>query len=193
VGADDGGHLAVEEPAHRDLLARRLGVHVDEHVVGAGHLPQGVVDRREGGRGRLHEQVARHVHDAERRAVLALEHAGPVARLGPEEVRGPDDELLLVEVGPDLAVAVGVVAERDHVDPGGEQLVRVLGRDADAAGGVLPVDDHEVERELLAQPGEELAQRAAPGGGDDVADEEDGRHALHGTRAGLIRPAGGAY
>ena len=70
---------------------------------------------------------------------------------------------LLVEVGPDLAVAVGVVAERDHVDAGGEQLVGVLRRDADAAGGVLAVDDDEVERELLAQAREQLAERAAAG------------------------------
>ena len=48
VGADDGGHAAVEVPAERDLLARRLGVHVDEHVVGAGDLAQRVVDRHEG-------------------------------------------------------------------------------------------------------------------------------------------------
>ena len=43
-----------------------------------------------------------------------------------QEVRGAQDEALLVEVGPDLAVAVGVVAERDHVDAGGEQLVGLL-------------------------------------------------------------------
>ena len=106
-----------------------------------------------------------------------------------QEVRGPQDEALLVEVGPDLAVAVGVVAERDHVDAGGEQLVGVLGRDADAARGVLAVGDDEVERELLAQA--RAAARASarrPGGGDDVADEEDGRHALHGTR-GRAGPA----
>ena len=35
VGADDRRHAAVEVPAHRDLLARRLGVEVDEHVVDA--------------------------------------------------------------------------------------------------------------------------------------------------------------
>jgi hypothetical protein len=33
-------HPAVEVPAERDLLARRLGVHVDEHVVGAVDLAQ---------------------------------------------------------------------------------------------------------------------------------------------------------
>ena len=34
VRADDRGDAAVEVPAHRDLLARRLGMEVDEHVVG---------------------------------------------------------------------------------------------------------------------------------------------------------------
>jgi hypothetical protein len=34
VGAEHRRHAAVEVPAHRDLLARRLGVHVDEDVVG---------------------------------------------------------------------------------------------------------------------------------------------------------------
>ena len=64
---------------------------------------------------------------------------------------------VLVEVGVDLAVAVGVVAERDHVDAGREQLVGDLRRDPDAAGGVLAVDDDEVRRVALAQ-----ARAAAP-------------------------------
>jgi hypothetical protein len=82
-----------------------------------------------------------------------------------------------------------VVAERDHVHAGGEQLVGVLGSDPDPAGRVLPVGDDEVELELLPQAGQQLAQRAPSGGGDDVADEEDGRHALHRTCA-EIGPAG---
>ncbi len=40
VGPDHRGHLAVEVPPERDLLARRLRVHVDEHVVGARDLAQ---------------------------------------------------------------------------------------------------------------------------------------------------------
>jgi len=35
VGADDGGDATVKVPAHADLLARRLGMHVDEHMVDA--------------------------------------------------------------------------------------------------------------------------------------------------------------
>ena len=49
------------------------------------------------------------------------------------------------------------------------------------------------ERELLAQPGEQVLERAAARGGDDVADEEDGRHVLHRTRADVLQPPGGAY
>ena len=45
-----------------------------------------------------------------------------------------------------------------------------------------PLTTTKSSAELLAQPGQQLAQRPAAGGGDDVADEEDGRHALHGIR-----------
>ena len=61
----------------------------------------------------------------------------------------------LVQVRVDLAVPVGVVAERDRVDAQGEHLVRRARRDAEAAGRVLAVDDDEIQRELLAQGGKQ--------------------------------------
>jgi hypothetical protein len=66
-----------------------------------------------------------------------------------------------------------VVAERDRVGAGAQQLVGLLGRDPEPARGVLAVDDDEVGRELLAQVGKQLADDPAPGPSDDVADEED--------------------
>jgi hypothetical protein len=48
-------------------------------------------------------------------------------------------------------VAVGVVAERDRVDAGGQQLLGLFRRDPDPARGVLAVGDDEVRRQLLAQ------------------------------------------
>ena len=59
--------------------------------------------------------------------------------------------------------------------PSAEELVGLLGRDPEAAGGVLAVDDDEVGGELVAQAGQQLADDAAPGPPDDVADEEDCR------------------
>src|SRR4051794_20676297 len=70
-------------------------------------------------------------------------------------------------------MAVGVVAERDDVGAGLEQLVGMLRRDPDAAGGVLPVHDHEVGAELRAEVAEHAADHTPAGGPDDIADEED--------------------
>jgi len=150
-------------------------MHVDQHVLGAGDLAQRLVDGHERRAARLHEQVARQVDHPERAAV-ALDRAGAAAGLAAEVVGRAHDRAALVEVGPELAVAVGVVAEGDHVHPGGEQLVRVLGGDADPARGVLAVGHHPVERELLAERGEQRPERAAPGRGHDIADEQDGGH-----------------
>ena len=55
------------------------------------------------------------------------------------------------EVVADAVAAVRVVAERDDVGAGGEQLVGELRRDAGAVGDVLAVDDADVGAELLAQ------------------------------------------
>ena len=174
VGAHDRRHAAVEVPAEADLLARGLGVHVDEHVVDLVaqrvQLRVGLGERRAPG---VEEDAARQVDHAQARPV-ALDHAAAVPGLGAQEVRRPQDPLLLVEVGVDLAVAVGVVAQRDHVDARGEELLGDLGRDPEPAGGVLAVDDDEVRRVRVAQAGQQPEQGPAARRPDDVADEEDG-------------------
>ena len=66
-----------------------------------------------------------------------------------------------------------MVAERDRVGAGREQVIGELARDARAVGGVLTVDDAHVHVELLAQSGQALLDRAAAGGAEDVCEEED--------------------
>jgi hypothetical protein len=67
-----------------------------------------------------------------------------------------------------------VVAAREDVDSEREQVVRYLGRQPEAARGVLAVRDHRIDVMLL--PGEckvlleDLAARRA----DDVPDDEEG-------------------
>jgi hypothetical protein len=83
-----------------------------------------------------------------------------------------------------------VVAERDRVDAGVEDLLRVLGRDAEAAGRVLAVDDHEGQGVALAQGRQAVQQRVPADPADDVPDEQDpggGRLALSHT----LRMVGG--
>ena len=65
-----------------------------------------------------------------------------------------------------------MVAERDHVGAGGQQLVGDLRRDAESVGGVLTVDDAEVDVELLAQGWQALFDRAAAWPAVDVGYEE---------------------
>ena len=75
VRADDGSHLAVEKPAHRELLRRRLGVEVHEDDARAlaqrGDLALG--DARTGRRDR-HEDAAHHVQDADAAPVPCPRH-----------------------------------------------------------------------------------------------------------------------
>jgi hypothetical protein len=66
-----------------------------------------------------------------------------------------------------------VVAERDRVDPSREQPLRELGRQPHAVGGVLAVDDADVDRELLAQRPQPQLERAPTRDPDDVGDEEE--------------------
>ncbi len=145
VRADDRGHAPVEVPAHPDLLARRLGVHVDEDVVGLSREGvQGGIGLGERRPPRVHEQVARQRHDPQPRPRRARRRTSRGPGWLRRKFAGRRISSSLVEVGVDLALAVGVVAERDHVDAGGEQLIGDLRGDSEAAGHVLAVDDDEV-------------------------------------------------
>ena len=99
----------------------------------------------------------------------------PRPGLAAQEVGRAQDRACVVQIGVDLAAVVGVVAERDHVDAGREQLVGDLRRDPEAARGVLAVDDDERRGVALAQHRQAVEQRAPPDAADDVADEQDAR------------------
>jgi hypothetical protein len=66
-----------------------------------------------------------------------------------------------------------VVAERDDVRAGGEQPLGDPRGDAGAVGGVLAVDDAEVDGELVAKIGQPFLDRPPSGDAKDVCDEED--------------------
>ena len=72
-----------------------------------------------------------------------------------------------------LLLVPGVVAERDRIRAGIEQfLVDRLG-DAEAAGGILAIDDDEIERPVADHAGKMFDDGGAAGLADDVTDEED--------------------
>jgi len=119
-------------------------VHVDEDRVGAvAELRErGVGGRERRARG-LQKEHPGEIHDGQSHPVL-LDDRVPAARRRLGVVGRPHDPLLAVEQLVDLAVPVGVVAERDRVGTHLEQFARGLLGDPDATGRVLPVDHDEV-------------------------------------------------
>src|SRR5437879_3919063 len=79
------------------------------------------------------------------------------------DVRRAQEQVLLRDVLDDLLLVPDVVARGQHVGAGLEDLARDQRGDAEAARGVLDVDDGEVDRVLLAEPRQELRDRLAPG------------------------------
>jgi hypothetical protein len=66
-----------------------------------------------------------------------------------------------------------VVAGRDHVGAGAEELLRQLGGQPDPVRGVLAVDDAEVDLELVPELGQSVCDGPPAGRPEDVTDEED--------------------
>src|SRR5688572_3908131 len=157
VGTDDGGEAAVEMPAHRDLLARRFGVPIEEAVEGA--------ERVVGGR---HERPSDRVHHKN-----VLDHDPPSSRIAGREVDRPDREREQLDVVEELALVPDVVPVRDHVRAGGIELARDVGRETRAARGVLTVHDREVDPIFLPELRQERLDRVAPRTTNDVANKQN--------------------
>ena len=106
------------------------------------------------------------------RAGRGLEDVGAAPGRAGGIIGGADQPRLALDEHQRLALIEGVVAERDRVGAGGEELVADRLGDAEAAGGVLAVDDDEIEPPARAQRRQAVDQRRAAGAPDDVADEQ---------------------
>ena len=79
-----------------------------------------------------------------------------------------------------LFLIPGMIAERDSIGPGVEEfLIDRLG-DTEAAGGILAVDDDEIEFPVADERRQMFVDRGASGLADDVADKKDSQ--LHRLR-----------
>ena len=87
-------------------------------------------------------------------------------------VERADQPGLTVHVADDLALVEHVIAGGDQVGAGGQELLTERRRDAEAAGGVLGVDDDGIEGELAPELSKLVEQRLAAGASDHVAAEQ---------------------
>ena len=174
VRADHGRHATVEIARHGDLLARRLGVEVDEdHLRRRRGLLHQLVDELERARGDLQKERAHQVHDRDRLAAARRDHDEAAPRRVPRHVGRSRDPLGARQPLDELPPTPGVVAECDRVGARTEKLLGETGSQPDAVSGVFPVYDAEIDVELLAQRAQPLLDRAAPRRAKHVRDEED--------------------
>ena len=96
------------------------------------------------------------------RAVGGLDQRRAAPRRAGRIIGGADQARLALDEHQRLALVEGVIAERDRVGAGGEKFLADRLGDAEAAGGVLAVDDDEIEPPALAQ--RRQLGRAAPRG-----------------------------
>ena len=70
-----------------------------------------------------------------------------------------------------LALVESMIAEGDRVDARGEKLLEYRFGDPEAAGGVLSIDDDEVETPSRTELRNLLNDRRTPRSPDDIANE----------------------
>src|SRR5262245_61552346 len=137
VRADHEAGAAVEEMPHRLLLAGRLGMHVDDRSVASAPQrarDQLAVDRAERIVEWIHEDAPHGVDDQYARAVLRFDHRGTAAGRALRKIEWADHTRCALDEDQRLLLVPRMVAERDGISPGVDQLrVDRLG-DAETAG-----------------------------------------------------------
>ena len=176
VAADHERSAAVGEVAERRLLAGRLGMDVDHDRVGRSAermLREFGVERAERVAVGAHEQATDHLQHQHLAAVREAQLGAAATRRPGQHVQRTDQPRILADMANDVALVEDVVAGGDQVGAGGIEFPADLRRDAEAAGGVLAIDDRDVETQIGSQPRQRLDQQPASGAADDVAAVED--------------------
>src|SRR6478609_2378227 len=126
VRADDEAGAAVAEEADALLLAARLAMEVDDDGIGGNAEragPEFALQRGEGIVERGHEDAAERIDDESMPAVLGLDQGGTAAGRAARIVRGTHQALGALDEHQRLALVPGMVAERDRIGAGIEQLL----------------------------------------------------------------------
>ena len=176
VGADDEARAAVAEKSHRLLFAGRLAVEIDDDGVGAFRQRAGgelAIDRRERIVERVHVDAAHGVDDEHARAVLGLDHGGAAARRAGGIIDRPDQPRRALDEDQRLFLVPGMIAERDGVDAGLDQLAIDRLGDAEAAGRILAIGHDQIELPVAHQLRQALDDDSSPAAADNVADEKN--------------------
>ena len=125
---------------------------------------------------RVHEEPPHQVHHHNSLAGSLIDaHAAPGRSL--REILRAQEPLVAIDGGDDLASIPDMIAGGHDIGAGLVELARDLIGDADAARGVLAVDDNEINCESRPQAGQMFLDRVTAGAADHIAEEQN----LHAT------------
>jgi hypothetical protein len=176
VRADHQAGAAVAEEADRLLLAAGLAMEVDHDRIGRFAQRTGIELARQHCKGiveRRHEDAAEAIDDERALAVLGFDQRGTAPRRALRHIGGSDQPRGALDEHQRLALVPGMIAERDGVGAGIEQLLIDRLGDAEAARRVLAIDDDEIERPVPDQSRQAVRDRDAAAAADDVSDKQD--------------------
>ena len=122
---------------------------------------------------RVHENAAHDIEHQHAGAVASLADGDAAARRAGRKIDRPDHARLPFDEDQGLALVPGVVAERDDVRAGVQDVVGNRLGDAEAARRVLAIDHDEVEPPAFAQGGKLLRDHIAAWSADDIAEEKE--------------------
>ena len=148
MGSDDQAGAPVGEIAHRLLFACRFAVKIDNDRVRTGIERAGRQLALDCGKRvveRVHEDPAHGVDHQSPLAVLGVDQRRAAAGRALRKIERSNEARRALDEDQRFALIPRVVAERDRIRAGIDQLIVDDLGDAEAAGGVLAVDDDEIE------------------------------------------------
>ena len=172
---EDGRDAAVGKMAERHLLARRLGVKIDQdrrRVDAELEFSEQLVQPGERIVERIHEEPAHQIDDEN--ALLADRMKPPVgAGRSLWKVRRAQHPRIPVEIGDDLTLVPDVIAGGQHIDFGIVKFAAEALGQAPARRRVLGIDDDQVEGEPTTQGRHVLFYGLTAGPSDNIATKQD--------------------
>jgi hypothetical protein len=131
---------------------------------------------------RLHEHPAHGIDDQRPRAALGIDQGGAAAGGVARKIQRSNQTRRALDEHQRLFLIPGVVTERHRIGAGVDEIVVDGFGNAKTTGGVLAIDDDQIELPVADGAGQMLEDGGASGLADHVADEKNAQPNRSGNR-----------
>ena len=174
VSADYGGDFSIEKSAERDLFTRGLAVRIHNNVRGLfAYLRYYCFDRAKRVlQNRLHKRARLDIDDANF-PLGRLQHDRTAAWCALGIIQRAQQARLQVEESDNVLLIPNMVTGRDNRHACPQKLNCNFSGYPSTAGGVLAVDDNEIQCVLFLQLGQSRDHGVASGRANDIAQKKN--------------------